>query len=77
MQFRPISYTKEDRDINSKTDVVVNNPQSIDDPQSFLNASLVSIYYGKDLDTNLMQVFNVSIGQTEDKFYSSTNYTTW
>lgn len=78
MQFRPISYTKPDRDITSKTDVLLNKPYFIADASAYLNATIVSTYYGNDLDKkNLVQLFNVSFGQQEDKFYSNTNYTTW
>lgn len=78
LQFRPISYTKPDRDIASKTDVHLNKPYYIANANAYLNATIVSAYYGNDLDKkNLVQLFNVSFGQKEDKFYSNSNYTTW
>lgn len=78
MQFRPISYTKPDRDISTKTDVHLNKPYFIADANAYLNSTIVTTYYGDDLNKkNLVQLFNVSFGQSEDKFYSNTNYTTW
>lgn len=77
LQFRPISYTEESRDIPTKTDIHLNEPIFIKDAQSYLNSSLVYSYYGNTFGNNLVQSFNVSFGQTQDKFYSLTNYTTW
>lgn len=77
MQFRPITYTTKVRDITSKTGLHVNKPTNIIDPNSYLNSSLVSIYYGDSLDKNLVQKFNISFGKPGDKYYYYTNYTTW
>lgn len=77
MQFRPITYTNEVRDITSKTALHINPPTNISDPNAYLNASLVSIYYGDSLDKNLVQKFNISFGKAGDKYYSHVNYTTW
>lgn len=77
MQFRPISYTDGKRDITSKTEVHVDDPKSIADAKSYLNASLIPIYYGDSLDNNLVQLFNISFGKAKDRSYSYSNYTTW
>lgn len=77
LQYRPISYTAETRDITDKTDVQLNEPDFIEDAKSYLNSSLAYSYYGDALGNNLVQSFNISFGQTQDKFYSFTNYTTW
>lgn len=77
LQYRPISYTAETRDITDKTDVQLNEPIFIEDAKTYLNSSLAYSYYGDALGNNLVQSFNISFGQTQDKFYSFTNYTTW
>lgn len=64
--------------MTSKTDVHLNKPIFIDNANVYLNSTIVTTYYGGDLaKKNLVQFFNVSFGQKEDKFYSNTNYTTW
>lgn len=77
VQFRPISYTDESRDLNSQTDVHLNQPIYIEDPKSYLNNSVAWFYFGPELDKILVQSVNVSFGAPEDGFYSHTNYTTW
>ncbi|XP_031636232.1 glycosylated lysosomal membrane protein B-like [Contarinia nasturtii] len=75
LQYRPISYTEQSRDITKRTDVHLNQPDFLDDAETYLNLSIAYSYYGNTLDQYLVQSFNVSFGQREDKFYS--NYTTW
>lgn len=77
LQFRPISYTEESRDLGSQTGVYLNQPIYIEDPKSYLNNSIAWCYYGPELDKILVQSVNVSFGTPEDGFYSRSNYTTW
>lgn len=77
VQFRPISYTNDNRDIGSQTGIHLNEPVMITDPKTYLNNSLALSYYGSELEKSLVQSLNVSFGQTDDGFYHRTNYTTW
>lgn len=77
VQFRPNSYTNERRELSSQTGVHLNEPLSIADPKTYLNNSLVASYNGFELEKSLVQSFNVTFGQSEDGFYTATNYTTW
>lgn len=77
VQFRPISYTEESRDLGSETGLNLNKLIYIEDPKSYLNNSVAWSYYGPELDEILVQSVNVSFGTPEDGFYSHSNYTTW
>lgn len=77
LQFRPISFTDESRDISKKTDISLNEPAFVKDASNYLKSSVISSYYDDKIDEVLVQSFNISFGQVQDKFYSFTNYTTW
>lgn len=66
-----------DRDIGSERELHVNGPAVLNQSLTALNATVAWSYYGKQLDDLLVQVFNVSFGQPQDGFYTSSNFTTW
>lgn len=77
VEFQPITFTKKDRDIGSERELHVNGPSFLNDSHSALNGTIAWSYYGNKSDELLVQVFNVSFGQAQDGFYTSSNFTTW
>lgn len=76
IQFRPLSYTDSTRNPSKNTGLQLNEPVFIN-PKSYVNSTLVWSYYGNSMDNNLVQAFNISFGEKNDKFYSKSNFTTW
>lgn len=66
-----------DRDIGSERELHVNGPSFLNDSVNALNSTVAWSYYGLSLSDKLVQVFNVSFGQAQDGFYTSSNFTTW
>lgn len=77
LQFRPISYTEESRDLSSQTATHLSEPVFLANPKIYLNSSLAWSYYGNLLSDSLVQSFNISFGKKEDGFYTHSNFTTW
>jgi len=76
LQWRPVSYNNESRDVTSSTETV-QYPPKMSNQTSEVESSMLYRYYGKTVDELLLQRLIVSLGSKGDGFYKKTNYLTW
>uniref|UniRef100_U5EN62 Putative lysosomal protein ncu-g1 n=1 Tax=Corethrella appendiculata TaxID=1370023 RepID=U5EN62_9DIPT len=77
IEYRPVSYTHHERDVSTSTETHLSLPMLITTPSIALQETLAYSIYGAKLDSFLVQSVNISFGESEDGFYSKSNYTTW
>ncbi|XP_049791117.1 glycosylated lysosomal membrane protein-like [Schistocerca nitens] len=78
LQWKPVAYLAQNRDISNSTVTNVYGP--IKSPPKALDSSLLSAYYGSQLTNGsqtLVQAVTVSFGESDDGFYKKTKYTSW
>lgn len=80
VQYRPVSYTNEARDVSTSTLVRQTDPQHVDDVLSTLSETVfmaATKTEGVGLRESLVQNLNISFGVGGDGCFEKTNYTTW
>ncbi|XP_059610841.1 glycosylated lysosomal membrane protein B-like [Phlebotomus argentipes] len=77
LQYRPVSYTHEERDVSTSTQTYQSSPATPSNAIKKLNNTLFRSIFGDSVETMLVQALNVSFGASGDGFYTKYNYTTW
>ncbi|KAJ1532187.1 hypothetical protein ONE63_000809 [Megalurothrips usitatus] len=77
VQWRPVSYVAEERDIVNSTESAVYAVQNISDSSSDYDGTLLGAYFGSGLSTNLLNSVNISFGAKDDGFYAKCNTSIW
>ncbi|CAL4164455.1 unnamed protein product, partial [Meganyctiphanes norvegica] len=78
LQWRPVSYLKNDRDVNYATKPNINQQFSLlKNISSSVQKSLVYALLGEDLLDLSSVSTDVSFGMSNDGYYTKYNYTTW
>uniref|UniRef100_A0A1B0CDC9 Secreted protein n=3 Tax=Lutzomyia longipalpis TaxID=7200 RepID=A0A1B0CDC9_LUTLO len=77
LQYRPVSYTDEDRDVSTSTQTYQSSPATPNNAIKKLNNTVFRSIFGDSVETMLVQSLNVSFGTSGDGFYTKYNYTTW
>lgn len=77
LQWRPVSYISETRDITSSTETVQYPPWKVSNRVNAIRNSMLYCYYGENAKDLLVQTIMVSLGSKGDGFYKKTRYTTW
>lgn len=77
LQWRPVVYTTDARDLSESTGVNVSESVEIDQIGDLIGKSLLYALYGDDLDSILVRKMNVTFGSPEDVFYKKTKYQAW
>ena len=78
LQWRPVVYTTDKRDLSESTGVKVSPSVMVDDVEiDSLNKSLLYALYGEDLKDMLVRKVKVTFGSADDGFYKKTNYHAW
>ncbi|KAL2739742.1 glycosylated lysosomal membrane protein-like, partial [Vespula maculifrons] len=75
LQWRPVSYGSEKRDIAGSTEIVQYRPSKVN--HHAIENSMLYCYYGRESKDILVQTLLISIGSKGDGFYKNTHYTTW
>jgi len=75
LQWRPVSYNNESRDVTSSTETI-QYPPKMSNQTSEVENSMLYRYYS-NMDELLLQRLIVSLGSKGDGFYKKTNYLTW
>jgi len=78
LQWKPVTYKKSARSLSVATKAIHYDPQPGNASDVGTHKSLALAYFG-ELSPSIvsMTVTNVSFGLSKDKFYSSTNYSSW
>lgn len=63
--------------MTAQTELHFNAPMDIEDPTQYLRKSMAWSVYGDQLEQMLVQTFNFSFGQRNDKYYNETDYVAW
>lgn len=74
VEYRPVSYTHESRDVSTSIDTHLGNIITPND--TFHYRSLIFAYFGYTED-HLVKAVNISFGSVNDGFYKKTNYTSF
>ncbi|GAB0092780.1 glycosylated lysosomal membrane protein [Sergentomyia squamirostris] len=77
LQYRPVSYTHEERDVTTSTQTYQSSPATPNNAIKKLNNTIFRSIFGDSVETMLVQALNVSFGGSGDGFYTKYNYTTW
>lgn len=78
MQWRPVSYLSDERDINLSTYPNINDTfLPLDNISEPVRKSLAYAVMGDQLITLMNAKTVVAFGLSKDKFYTTNNYTTW
>ncbi|KAK3930740.1 Glycosylated lysosomal membrane protein B [Frankliniella fusca] len=77
VQWRPVAYVADERDIVNSTETAFYEIKNISNSSSQLNGTLMSAYFGTDLNINLLNAVNVSFGAKGDGFYAQNNISIW
>uniref|UniRef100_A0A1B0DMW1 Lysosomal transcription factor n=1 Tax=Phlebotomus papatasi TaxID=29031 RepID=A0A1B0DMW1_PHLPP len=77
LQYRPVSYTHEERDVSTSTQTYQSSPATPNNAITKLKNTLFRSIFGDSVETMLVQTLNVSFGASGDGFYTKYNYTTW
>jgi len=82
IQWKPICYTAENRDVEDSVDVwaypfhgVLKNHTERD--SSDIHDSILWGYYGDDVEDILFESFRISFGTHQDGFYNKTKHISW
>jgi len=79
IQWKPICYTGEIRNVEDSVDVwsypLRNASSAIDD--DFIQDSMLWSYYGSKVDELLLESMNISFGTQQDGFYNKTKHISW
>jgi hypothetical protein len=79
IQWKPICYTREVRDVEDSIDVwtyPLKNASSVIDDDNIQDSILWS-YYGSAVDELLLESMNISFGTEQDGFYNKTKHISW
>lgn len=79
IQWKPICYTGEVRDVIDSVDVwsyPLQNASSVNGDDNVQDSILYS-YYGADVDSMLLEAVNISFGTQQDGFYNKTKHISW
>lgn len=77
LQWRPVVYTTNERDLSESTGVNVSSSVQIEKIDENLRKSLLYVLYGEDLNFLLVRKVNVTFGAAEDGYYKKTKYHAW
>ena len=77
IQWRPVVYTTEGRDLSESTGVTVGEAVRVYEAAVNLKNTLLYTLYGEDLDMLFVRKINVTLGSPEDGFYHKTKYQAW
>lgn len=77
VQYRPVSYTNEEREVSTSTLVRQSAPQHPDNQLDTLSETIVAAVEGISVPRALVENMNVSFGVKGDGCFGKTNYTTW
>ncbi len=79
IQWKPICYTGEVRDVMDSVDVwsyPLQSASSITHDDNIQDSILYS-YYGADINGMLLEKMNISFGTQQDGFYTKTKHISW
>lgn len=79
LEWRPICYTAEVRDVIDSVDVVayaLQNASSVNHNDSIQDSILWS-YFGSEIDSLTLEAMNISFGTPRDGFYNKTKHISW
>lgn len=77
LQYRPVAYTNQQREVAESTLIRQSEPQRVDYPLETLNETIFVSLEGFTVFELLVQSMNVSFGVTADGCLQKSNYTTW
>lgn len=77
LQWRPISYIASERDVTNSTGIVFYPLKKPTINNLFDKDDILYLYYGDDIENNLLQRMNVSFGTSKDGFYNENHYNSW
>ena len=76
LQWRPVVYTTQARELSESTGINVSQSLGIDHLDDTLKKSLLYALYGENLNDHLVRRVNITFG-SGDKFYKKTHYQAW
>jgi len=79
IQWKPICYTAEVRDVVDSVDVLsygLQNASSVTGNDNIQDSILYS-YYGSSIDSMILESMNISFGTQQDGFYNKTKHISW
>ena len=76
LQWRPVVYTTQSRDLSESTGINVSQSLGVDHLEDTLKKSLLYALYGENLNDHLVRRVNITFG-SGDKFYKKTKYQAW
>ncbi|KAG7205591.1 hypothetical protein KM043_007561 [Ampulex compressa] len=77
LQWRPVSYTNESRDVTSSIETVQYSPAKVVNRTSAIRNTMLYCYFGSKAENLLLQKITVSLGSKADGFYKESSYSTW
>ncbi|CAL8073062.1 unnamed protein product [Orchesella dallaii] len=79
MQWKPICYTAEVRDVIDSVDVVAYSLQNASSVlhEDNVQDSILWSYFGAEIDNVTLQAMNISFGTVGDGFYNKTKHISW
>jgi len=79
LQWKPICYTAEVRDVIDSVDVVAYNLQTASSVlhDDNIHDSILWAYFGSEIDSMTLEAMNISFGTQGDGFYNKTKHISW
>lgn len=77
MQWRPVAYVADERDIVNSTETAFYDIKNITNTSSKCDGTLLAAYFGDNLSKNLLNALNISFGAKDDGFYAQNNMSIW